>query len=60
MLNSIFTKTIYDMRLSLFLWSLTLVLLSQALSSNTDAVLEGISRAVSTSLNTDWSQAAEG
>jgi len=40
--------------------TLTLVLLSQALSSNTDAVLEGISRAVSTSLTTDWSQAAEG
>jgi hypothetical protein len=39
--------------------TMTLVLLSQGLSSNTDAVLEGIGRAVSTCLVTDWSRSAE-
>jgi hypothetical protein len=39
---------------------MTLVLLTQALSANTDAVLEGIGRAVSTCLVTDWSRSSEG
>ena len=39
--------------------SLTLVLLTEALSGNTDAVLEGIGRAVTTCLVTDWSRLAE-
>jgi len=37
---------------------LTLVLLAQGLAANTDAVLDGIGRAVSTCLATDWSRIA--
>lgn len=36
--------------------NLVLVLLARSLSANTDAVLEGIGRAVTTCLETDWSQ----
>jgi len=39
--------------------TLTLVLLTRGLAANTDAVLEGIGRAVSTCLATDWSRLAE-
>ncbi|KPV39114.1 hypothetical protein AN478_12495 [Thiohalorhabdus denitrificans] len=39
--------------------TMTLVLLTRALSGNTDAVLEGIGRAVTTCLITDWSRLAE-
>lgn len=40
-------------------YSLTLVLLTRGLGANTDAVLEGVGRAVSTSLASDWAQQAE-
>ncbi|MFA9460506.1 hypothetical protein [Thiohalorhabdus methylotrophus] len=39
--------------------AMTLVLLTQALSGNTDAVLEGIGRAVTTCLVTDWTRLTE-
>mgnify|MGYP006304981309 FL=1 len=39
--------------------TLTLVLLTRGLAANTDAVLEGIGRAVSTCLATDWARIAE-
>jgi|GEM_PF-7042051 len=39
--------------------TLTLVLLTRGLAANTDAVLEGIGRAVSTCLATDWARTAE-
>jgi hypothetical protein len=39
--------------------TLTLVLLTRGLSANTDAVLQGIGRAVSTCLATDWARIAE-
>ncbi|MEF8792481.1 hypothetical protein [Thiohalorhabdus sp.] len=39
--------------------SFTLVLLTRGLAANTDAVLEGIGRAVSTCLATNWSRQAE-
>lgn len=39
--------------------TLTLVLQTRGLTANTDSVLEGIGRAVSTCLATDWARAAE-
>ena len=39
--------------------NLVLVLLARSLSANTDAVIEGIGRAVTTCLATDWAKASQ-